>query len=306
MTNSVIKSKGRGGPKTPSGKKIVSANARKASIFTQGYLPDEDVTGKQERLQAMVDQWQAYDPSRQLLLRTVEQAELGIERMMKAERIKIEGIMASVNISKEFCMRAGIELILAHDLPTWYFSEDEEAQTEKQNAINMAIVWAQAHELKENYSDALMAQVATQYPELYEYVAEGFKPGYSFSSMLGTRYKQTTPSLNLAILMNKILEQKHHLRWSTHATRYQKIIDGLKAEKILEALDLDKSSRYATTFQNRILKAFAGLAAIDQHESQVNHDNTHLELNHELQDTKDQSVEFVEVSEIDETQESKI
>jgi hypothetical protein len=146
--------------------------------------------------------------------------------------------------------------------------------------------------------------VATQYPELYEYVAEGFKPGYSFSSMLGTRYKQTTPSLNLATLMNKILEQKHHLRWSTHATRYQKIVDGLKAEKILEALDLDKSSRYATTFQNRILKAFAGLAAIDQHESQINHTMTEIEIDEQSYELSDESTEFMDASMSDKVEKS--
>ena len=33
-----------------------------------------------------------------------------------------------------------------------------------------------------------------------------------------------------------------------------------------QAIDLDKSQRYATNLQNRMLKGFSALAALDQHE----------------------------------------
>jgi hypothetical protein len=32
------------------------------------------------------------------------------------------------------------------------------------------------------------------------------------------------------------------------------------------AIDFEKSTRYGTNFQNRIIKGFSGLAALDQHE----------------------------------------
>ena len=34
-----------------------------------------------------------------------------------------------------------------------------------------------------------------------------------------------------------------------------------------QAIDLDKSQRYATNLQNRMLKGFSALAALDQHEA---------------------------------------
>jgi len=258
---------GIGGPKTAAGKKLVSRNARKASIFTQGYLPDEDITIKQEQMQAMAEQWQAHDPSRQLMLLTVEQAQLGIERMMKAEKLKIQGIMASVNISREFSIRAGIQDVLHTQIPLWYYMDDAYSKRQKELALLMPLAWDQAEELRAKYSDALVAQVPTLYPELMAYVARKFKSGHSFSTMLSARYKQTTPDLNLAMLMNEISGHKDHSRWAADAERYQAIIDGLKAEKVLEGMDLDKSARYATNFQNRIVKAFSALAAIDQHEA---------------------------------------
>lgn len=278
MTDSNSSKKGRGGPQTVAGKKISSSNARKASIFTQGYLPDEDVNAKQECMQAMAEQWQAHDPSRQLMLLTIEQAQLGIERMMKAEKLKIQGIMASVNFSREFCIRAGIADAHHAEIPLWYFNDDASSKSQKALALQMTLAWDQAEELKAKYSDALVAQVPTLYPELLAYVARRFKSAHPFSSMLSALYKQTTPELNLAMLMNEISGHKNHLRWAADPERYQAIINGIKAENVLAALDLDKSSRYATNFQNRILKAFVGLAAMDQHEARISQAMATLEM----------------------------
>ncbi len=73
------------GPKTEAGKAVASQNARKDSIFVQGYLSWEDVGVKQAQFEKLKKQWRATDPSRLILLRTIEQAHLGIERMMYIE-----------------------------------------------------------------------------------------------------------------------------------------------------------------------------------------------------------------------------
>jgi hypothetical protein len=38
---------------------------------------------------------------------------------------------------------------------------------------------------------------------------------------------------------------------------------------MLDVMDLDKTNRYATSFQNRILKGIHGLAIIDQYEAKA-------------------------------------
>ncbi len=43
------------------------------------------------------------------------------------------------------------------------------------------------------------------------------------------------------------------------------IFDGIRTQKMLQVMDLDKSVRYATNFQNRLIKGLTSLAAIDQH-----------------------------------------
>lgn len=70
------------GPKTVDGKAVSSQNARKDSIFVQGYLPWEDAEEMRQQFEVMAKQWNAKDPSRQMLLRSIEQCQLGMERMM--------------------------------------------------------------------------------------------------------------------------------------------------------------------------------------------------------------------------------
>ncbi len=58
----------------------------------------------------------------------------------------------------------------------------------------------------------------------------------------------------------------YYLRWGQDLEHYQAIIDGSSAEQMLKVMDLDKSVRYATNFQNRSIKGLTSLAAMDQHE----------------------------------------
>ena len=254
------------GPKTVAGKAKSSQNARKASIFTKAYLPWEGQAQKQEQLDQLTEQWQSYDPSRQLILRTIEQCQLGIERMMYAERMQIEGAMQSLDIATEFCKQARFFLTESMSVPSWYFM-GEEGQWHKDYAIQLAKAYDQANEFRANYSDLLSAHVAQKYPDLYKYVLRGSGAGTTFMTALGQRFKQATPVQNLVALVNEIdKDYPYYLKWGQDPERYQIIIDGIRAEKMLKVMDLDKSVRYATNFQNRLVKGLTSLAAMDQHE----------------------------------------
>jgi len=253
------------GPKTVDGKLVSSQNARKDSIFVQGYLPWENMEDKRQQFGAMAKQWNAKDPSRQMLLRSIEQCHLGIERMMYIERKKIEGLMQSTTIAYEFCERAGLSEKIAHALPDWFFLED--GDFEKQRANKVALIYDEAADFKARYSDQLAARVKEAYPALFGYVMQGQKEGASFLMTLGQRYKASAVTLNLAALLNELKENwEFHFIWAQAPARYQTIIDGLRAEQMEQSIDLDKSQRYATNLQNRMLKGFSALAALDQHE----------------------------------------
>jgi hypothetical protein len=253
------------GPKTVDGKAVSSQNARKDSIFVQGYLSWEDVEDKRQQFGAMAKQWNAKDPSRQMLLRSIEQCHIGIERMMYIERKKIEGLMQSTLIAQEFCERAGFSQKIANLLPDWYFLED--GMKEKKRALFISQIYDEADDLKSRYSDQLVSRAKEEYPALFGYVMKGQKEGASFLMTLGQRYKQAAVILNLGAVMNELNESyPYHLTWAQAPSRYQAIIDGLRAEQMERAIDLDKSQRYATNLQNRMLKGFSALAALDQHE----------------------------------------
>lgn len=254
------------GPKTVEGKLKSSQNARKTSIFVKGLLPWEDQAEKQEQLDQLTEQWQAYDPSRQLILRTIEQCQLGLERMMYAERVQIEGVMQSLDIANEFCKRARFSNMEHKTLPNWYFMA-EGAEWHKKEAILTAKAYSEAESYVNNYREMMTAEVAKEYPNLYKYALAGYSSSTIFINALGDRFKLATPLLNLEALIKEIEERYfYYLKWGTDHERYQAIVDGIRAEMMLKVMDLDKSTRYATNFQNRLIKAFTTLAAMDQHE----------------------------------------
>jgi hypothetical protein len=55
--------------------------------------------------------------------------------------------------------------------------------------------------------------------------------------------------------------------WARDADRYQILVMGLRAQQIEDAIDLDKSNRYATNLQNRLLKGVNALVTLDQIEA---------------------------------------
>ena len=196
------------GPKTEAGKAVSSKNARKDAIFVQDYLPHEDIAVKQEQFSQLQGQWKVIDPSRLFLLRSIEQAQLGIERIMYIEQKKIAGLIQSLTIAKEFCLHAMLSEVKPEKLPAWFFLAS--GAKDKQHALQYALIYDEALELKNQYSDQLAALVKE---------------------------------------------------------RYQCIVDGLRAEQMELAIDFEKSTRYATNFQNRMIKGYSGLAALDQHEA---------------------------------------
>lgn len=253
------------GPKTEEGKKVASKNAQKAAIFTKGYLPSEDIAAKQTQFEALAEQWGINDPSRLMFLRTIEQAYLGIERQMQAERNIIEGAMQSLDIAHAFAKAAGLNPLLATSMPSWYF--DPEANETKEIAVLLAKAHRELKELQANFSDQLAAQIAQQYPRAYWYVMDGRRQNASFLSVLGERYHLATPKLNLGAAVSEITENYgNHLIWAQDPKRYEIIIAGLRSAKAQELIDWDKSNRYAVSLQNRIFKGFQGLALMDQHE----------------------------------------
>jgi len=203
-----------------------------------------------------------------MILRSIEHAMICQERLMYSEKKRIEGLMMSSNISRVFCARAGgFEITDSIQLPAWYFTEN--SYEPKKFALFIMKVRDQAAELKAKYSHQLMAQVKEKYPDLYAYVKEERPATEPFGIALSQRYRLAMPTLNLQAVVTEIEKEfKVFLKWARDPERYEVIIAGIRAEQMQEGMDFDKSTRYATNFQNRVIKGFTALAALDQHEQQ--------------------------------------
>ena len=257
---------GHTGPRSTKGKKTVAKNAQKSAIFSPGYLKSEDVAQKEAQFAKLCKQWGANDASRQLIVRTIEQASLSLERMMRAEKCMIEGAMHSLDIAMRFALKANISGVKAMHLPAWYFSEDDGGQ--KENALWFNRVWTEAGLLQHHFSDRDVPHISERYSHLYEYVMKDNVQNKSFIVRLGERYKQSTVILNLSALMNQLREDyEFHLIWAIAPERHQRIIDEIRAGQMIAVMDLEKTTRYATGFQNRILKGFQALALLAQYDA---------------------------------------
>jgi hypothetical protein len=180
--------------------------------------------------------------------------------------LQIEGAMQSLDIATEFCARARFSPVEYMTVPSWYFM-GEEGQWHKDHAVKLCKAYDQAKTFKANYTDLLSAQVVSQYPDLYRYVLSGCASGITFLTALGQQFKQATPVMNLTALINEIdKDYVYYLRWGQDPERYQAIVDGIRGERMLQVMDLERNSRYATAFQNRLIKGLTSLAAMDQRE----------------------------------------
>ena len=262
LKDKTTNNQGQTGPRSVLGKQKSAKNSRKSGLFVKGYLDWEDIEEKQQIHQRLREQWGANDPTSQIFIATIEQANLECERIMYAQKLKINAAMMQLNIAKEFARLANLDVLNAHLLPSWYFMEEEE---EKLWGIWIDRVWLQAKDLQRNFRDSIVHRIAQDYPQLYEHIMEGSQINNSFVQVLGSRFQQSTPTMNLAKLMNELTEKfPHHLQWAQDPKRYQIIVDGLRANLMLEAMDLEKSTRYMTSIQNRLLKAVQALSLLKQ------------------------------------------
>ena len=251
-----------GGPKTQAGKAISSKNATKDAIFVKGLLPWEDPRELEALMLGLREQWGNH-ASAQLLMLPIEQAYVEMQRLMMAQKNRIEGVMLNLDIAHQFATEASLDLMLINQYPNWYFLKDDQGQ--KALALELDRAQEQALNLKANFSDQKVPTIERDYPDLFDYVMDGYAKNQSFLSILGHRYRQTTPGLNLGVVSNEIGEKyRFHLIWATAPARFETIIRSIRSEKMVDAMNLDAFSRYLTRCQNAITKGIENLAKLKE------------------------------------------
>jgi hypothetical protein len=171
--------------------------------------------------------------------------------------------MLNLDIVRQFAAEANLDFTLANQFPDWFFLGDDKEQ--KAWALEVDRVQDQALRLKEKFSDQIVPMIEQQFPDLYRYVMDGYAKNNSFLSVLGHRYRQSTPVLNLGLVSNEIAEKyRFHLIWASAPERFDSIIRGIRSEKMVEAMNLEQFSRYLTRCQNAITKGIQSLAQLKE------------------------------------------
>lgn len=284
------------GPVTLEGKVISSKNAITKGIFAKGYLPSEDVTEQQALVQSLAKSWHVDQyPERMTFIRDIEEADLRLSRALNFERIQIEAAMQSLDIAREFTQLAGMPSATSLSMPSWFFQDDELGVQEKKWAVHIDLVQAEARHLRQHFSDRLVPQIEQAYPNLFHYLMQGQKAGTSFLIVLGQRFAQSAPTLNLAKLINDIGEKyPHHLIWAQDPQRYEILIAGIRARVAAQIVADEKTTRYLVSAQNRKIKANQALAALTQFEWQKQ-DRAHILLPEVLANTSAHGLETTPV-----------
>ena len=264
--NTVKQASNSTGPTSLEGKAISSKNATKGGIFAKGYLPGEDGQEQELLVRGLAKAWQIEQhPERMTFIRDIEEADLRRSRVMLCERLQIEAAMQSLDVAQEFGRLAGFSPSAHLSFPAWYFQDDEVGVYQKDWAIWVDAAQEQALELKRNYRDQLVPHIAQEFPSLYDYVMNGQPVGASFIAVLGARYKQSAPTLNLGVVSNEISEKyRDHLVWARDLQRYEIFIRGIRARLTAQILTDERTNRYLIGAQNRKMKAEQALVALEQ------------------------------------------
>lgn len=250
------------GPTSPEGKAVSSKNATKDAIFAKGLLPWENPQELAVLMGDLQRQWGNH-ASAKLIMLSIEQAYIELQRLMVAQKNRIEGVMQSVDIGHQFVSEAGLDLLLANQLPAWFFLQDDDG--EKEWALYIDRAQEQALTLKANFNDRIVPVIEKEYPDLFQYVMDGYAKNQSFISVLGHRYRQSTPTLNLGVVSNEMGEKyRFHLIWARSPQRFEIIIQGIRAQQMTEAMNLEQFSRYLTRCQNAITKGIQSLAQLKE------------------------------------------
>lgn len=260
------------GPRTAVGKLNSSRNALKKGIYSNALLPNEDP----QALEALADdlgrRFGVQDAAGEILVNRLLQATLQSNRLQIAQANLIRAKMHTMEVRRAFCVQVGIDVLAATELPNWYFEEDD---TERQAALEMTKVWAEAKILRENFSTDLILRARKEFPSLWRFLMgpDGSaiqKVHATLGERIATLYKHPSPLSNLQELINE-LEKKHQhaLLYAKNAERYEAVINGLRAKAVLDVYSDPNWSRADAATHKRTNELVGSLLGLQRENSKL-------------------------------------
>lgn len=238
---------------TPQSLRKPSSNALKRGIFTNALMPGEDAQALDEVVNDLLEHFEIEDACSEICARRFVQTTMQTKRLHEAQLAYVEGYMQSEQAKVDFCKKVGINVAHAYELPTWFFSTDEDSRS---RARFWLMVCIETKKLKDEYTVDKMTQAKTLYPNLWLSVmgkeGSATQKVYTIGERLGVTFNKQTPCENLQAYLD-YLEESHEwmLFWARDEDRHELIIQGLRAQAVLEAVSNPNWSRAEGLFHRR-------------------------------------------------------
>jgi len=248
----------------------LSHNALKKGIYSNALLPDEDADALEALADDLGQRFEVQDAAGEILVSRMLQTTLQSNRLQNAQAAMIESKMHGIEFRRKFCVEVDISILVASELPDWYFDEDQLA---KQRALGMAQVWAEAMYLKNHYSTDLILRAKQELPSLWQHVMgkDGSavqKVHATLSERIATLYKHPNPQANLQELITQLEnEYKYSLLYVKHATKYEAVINGLRGKAVLDVYSDPNWSKADTATHRRTNELIASLIGLQRERS---------------------------------------
>jgi hypothetical protein len=260
------------GPRTPVGKINSSRNALKKGIYSNALLPDEDADAIEALADDLGQRFEVQDAAGEILVSRVLQTTLQGNRLQNAQAAMIQSKMHGIEFRRKFCVEVDISILLASELPDWYFEEDQKA---KQEALEMAQVWAEAMYLKQNHSTELILRAKQALPSLWQYLMgkDGStvqKTHATLGERIATLFKHQSPQANLQELINA-LESKHKyaMLYAKNEVKYEAVINGLRGKAVLDVYSDPNWSKADAATHRRTNELIASLIGLQRDKSKT-------------------------------------
>lgn len=210
-----------------------SQNAVKFGVYSNTLLPHESASDVEALIQSMQENNPSHNPQVQMLIRQYVQILLRGKRLEDAQAEVYENHWARQDSRDEFCRQAGISPIWYGQLPDWYF---EQNSGPKKLAIQVGKSVGEAKQLIEHYSNNLLLNARTIFPNLWAEVM-GSRAGNSNLTLdrgLEVKFMKKNTIKNLEAYIEDTNKARHfELLWTVHHQRYEALIRSLQAQALL-------------------------------------------------------------------------
>jgi hypothetical protein len=264
MTNS------RGGPKSLPGKQRSSKNSTKYGIYVDGFMPNDDPSQHQDRVDRICSEWGVKDSVGRMMADRVVHYDMRSSRLQVAMDCMIRERLYSQQARVDFCKSLGIEEDCAPEIPQWYITPNRASIRDAVRVVmdmqELSYLECEA-ELSElqSWSDGMGYFV---FPYIWEQVfgpKSDVDSELSFLDRLRSKFEADTDREVIEQFVMHCVDRWHfEIDWYLNARRYSVVAQGIRARAMFDVTTDSKYLKAETLFQRRTLDALRVMSSVKE------------------------------------------